>query len=641
MNVSLLSINAQRFLSRYQKIYYTVCLLLLAQGYSQAQVVSDSLRQKVDKQSSRDSVRYAKLKNKMSGGLGGTLWGFLFQDAYIDTTKKQEINPHIVHQGKVIRNIIIKRLDVFGPEINDTIATDPSFFERLGNKLHRETREATIRKYFLLFKEGDTIDPQQLWDNERLIRRNNDVFSDAKIFVIPDKTTNNIVDILLITKDIWSLIPEPGFSPYYLNISQRNFRGLAHRWDFIPIWDTNPLFTTKLAFETTYRIPSLIPRSFVTAEATLAFTQRRTYIGGRVFRPFLTADTKWAGSVELAFRNDSYDFELRRLRDRANNDSTVIGQVRIPRDYFLADAWLGRSFKITFGSENFRRNSRLILATRFSMFGFTARPDSTSATKYQAYQNRRDWLITVGFSNREYIKDNLIYGFGRTEDVPVGFSAGFIYGRRSGEFTKANYVGASFSKGQYFKKFGYVYGIANVGGFLNQDNQVEQGVFSLAGNYFSPLQKWGRKYYRHFFNIQYGVGINRYSTDFLSINLENGIPDINSARLYGNQKIVLNYESVLFTRLSFVGFRVAPFAFVSAGLVNLKGESLSDSPVYTGFGLGLRFRNDNLTFNTFQLRFGYYPNIPYVQAFSTIFGSTQSLRLPDFDISAPQFLPFR
>jgi len=53
-------------------------------------------------------------------------------------------------------------------------------------------------------------------------------------------------------------------------------------------------------------------------------------------------------------------------------------------------------------------------------------------------------------------------------------------------------------------------------------------------------------------------------------------------------------------------------------------------------------RNENLSINTLQLRFGYYPNIPGSSSSMryAIEGNTP-LRLRDFDIAAPSMVPYQ
>jgi hypothetical protein len=617
-------------------------ILLLILGWllawSASGQVTDSTRRQIDRQSVQDSATYARIKRNMSGGIKGSIWGILFKDIGMDTIRNMvEVNPYLEHQGKVIRKIFIKRLNVFGGSVTDTSVNEElGFFEKLGNRLHKETREQTIREQFLLFSEGDVLQAEVFWNNERLLRRTQ-IFTDARFIILGE---GNLVDILVITQDVWSLVPEfdfSGFDRYSVAFLQRNFRGLGHTFRNTFYYDQR--YRPGGAFSSTYLIPSIWKKSYVSGELSLYLQQFYKNIGIRVFKPFLTPTTKYAGAAELSYNWFKFENALTNTFDSDEQLQVKVAPAEIPRGYLLADAWLGRAFRVGIGSKDFQKNSRLVVAARSSSFRFLTRPEVTVDTN-QAYQNRHELLFSVGFTNRSYKKDALIYGFGRTEDVPVGYSAAITYGWRRGEISQSNYLGLRLSAGDYFRQSGYLFGVVSLGGFYNQNEVIEQGVFSIEGNYFSPLRRWGRRFVRHFANIQFGTGINRFSNDFLNMNRENGFPDIRSEYLWGTKKLVLYAESVVFTRLRFAGFRVATFGFGQIGFISLKNQSLFQN-TYTGLGLGLRLRNDNLTFDTFQIRLGFYPNIPDIGFFTPSFGSTPNLQLRDFNIDAPSILPYR
>jgi len=61
-----------------------------------------------------------------------------------------------------------------------------------------------------------------------------------------------------------------------------------------------------------------------------------------------------------------------------------------------------------------------------------------------------------------------------------------------------------------------------------------------------------------------------------------------------------------------------------------------------GFGIGFRVRNENLIFNTFQVRFGIYPGAPphSILQYVDIDGE-RLLNPPGFDPQAPGVTKFR
>jgi hypothetical protein len=69
-------------------------------------------------------------------------------------------------------------------------------------------------------------------------------------------------------------------------------------------------------------------------------------------------------------------------------------------------------------------------------------------------------------------------------------------------------------------------------------------------------------------------------------------------------------ETVCFTSLSVLDFHFAIFGFADFSWLGRQNENIYDRFPYSGFGLGVRIRNERLVFNTLQIRFSFYPNIP-------------------------------
>jgi hypothetical protein len=59
-------------------------------------------------------------------------------------------------------------------------------------------------------------------------------------------------------------------------------------------------------------------------------------------------------------------------------------------------------------------------------------------------------------------------------------------------------------------------------------------------------------------------------------------------------------------------------------------------------GFGIRVRNDNLVFNTLQIRIGFYPNPPQYSKLNFITVSGEKLLRPEnFDPGPPTVIPYR
>ncbi|MCY7350957.1 MAG: hypothetical protein LH606_09845 [Cytophagaceae bacterium] len=598
------------------------------------EIVTPKLPVARDSSRIRDSLFYTNLKRRMEKrGLTRDLYNFLFRDVY-NSRANQEVskideNPFAEFEGRVIRSIKVRRLAVFGPSVYDTLRKSDNWFERVGNRLHADTREGVIKRSFLLFREGESIDPEKLRNNERLLRTAN-IFHDARIVVIPERLDPRVVDVLILTQDVWSLIPDGGvggLTNFQLNLEQRNFRGLAHSFTNGIRFDGNAPYQ-RFEFLSRYRIP-YIGKTFITGEAGVLWLRDQKIASIDLYRPFLTPESKWAGAFRL-----SYNALRNRVFLRTGSDSTLV----FPLNFSQADLWVGRAFKLNFiNNAELQRRARLILAARISDYNYTQRPEVTPDTN-QLYQNSRSVLFSLGFTNRDYRRDLLIYGFGRTEDVPIGYLAQLVSGYESTEFGRRTYMALKLARGAYLNKNrGYLYTLANFGGYF-RPGKVEQGILSLESNYFSPLLGWGKSNFRHFINVRYTVGINRFNNEYISISNQNGIIGASSDLLRGTKRFTFGVESVFFSPFNVIGFRVAMFGFSTFGLVSSTNKTLFNGPLYQGYGLGFRLRNENLTFNTVQFRLGWYPNLPGNRPpFRLEFSGETPLRFNDFNFDRPEY----
>ncbi|WP_229317469.1 hypothetical protein [Larkinella sp. C7] len=588
------------------------------------------------KQVVRDSLFYTKLKNRMfKRKITRELHKLLFHDMYNSRIKtgdvnEIEVNPFIKYQGRVINKIFIRRLGVFGSSVYDTLRQPRSWLERTANQLHADTREGVIRRSFLLFEEGDRISPDTLRDNERLLRNSN-VFHDARIIVVPHEGSRGFVDVYVITQDVWSLLPSGsvgGFNRFDLRLEQRNFRGLAHTFSNQIAYNADDPFQ-KLEYRGRYIVP-YIGKTFFTGQADLVETRDLKQYAVRFYRPFLTPDTKWAGSAELSYNR----FPRYIVFSEDSAQLTKLG-------YYYNDVWAGYAFKpfFSFLGEGDDR-TRLVVAARFTRLAFTNRPEVRKDTN-QLFQNTNATLFSIGLSRRRYVRDVLIYGFGRTEDVPFGSLASIVAGYDNAELGQRKYLGFKYSKAHYLESFGYLYGALSIGSFLRSKTTVEQGVFSLESSYFTPLRttNWGN--WRHFINFRYTMGSQRFDNEFLTLSGRDRL-GINNNELRGTKLLLTNLENILFSRLNIVGFRVAIVTFANLGLVTYQTRKLFQGPLYQGYGVAFRLRNENLTFNSFQIRIAWYPNIPNNPApFRPAFEGIPTARFRDFDTSAPEIIPYR
>lgn len=568
-----------------------------------------------------------------------TFYNFLFRDIYNSTDSGQvsqiEQNPHKPFEGRWIRQVHVHSLDVFGHSVYDTAAVPNNWLDRIGNQFHRSTRERVIMRNFLFFEEGDLIDPEKIKDNERYLRQQG-IFHDVRIVIVPYMNAKDAVDVHVYTQDIWSLIPDGSASAldnFTIGLEQKNFRGMSHAFKNTFSYNGKDE-RQKMEYAGRYLIPSF-GKTFIAGQGIMNVQRDQKQLSFKAYRPFLTPQMKYAGSIEAGYYNTRL-FEF--TRDSLTGLSV--------RDYFwsqygLFDAWIGRSFRIFFGDDKLRERARFVVALRHTRQSFYGRDRTVTDSTNQLFQNTRPTLFSFGYSNRRYQRDVLIYGFGRTEDVPVGDLLSFVYGSDPAELGQRKYIGLKYSRARYIK-VGYLYNLTNVGTYL-KEGMTEQGVFSTENNYFTPLHALGRRWYaRHFLKVKFAWGFNRFQNEYFNISGTDGIQGIYSDELRGTRKLVVGAETVFFSPVNFLGFRVAPFLFTDIGWTAFSGQKLLNITPYQGYGIGFRFRNENLTFNTFQVRLSFYSGIPNIgQPYRASFDGISPLRFRDFDISAPEIVPFK
>jgi hypothetical protein len=527
---------------------------------------------------------------------------------------------YINYSGKKIRKIKLQRLNVFGANISNPASADPKKLENLLNKTHVNTNEAIIRKN-LLFSEGDTISPLILSDNERILRQLSYI-DDARIIIVP--VSEDEADIVVLTKDVYSLgatFSYKGLKKGSVSVFEKNIFGMGHEFGFELPYDANA--PDSPGFGVHYAINN-IWRSFLNLELFyLDGLGERTY-GFNLSRKLISSNTKYAGGISV-----------RQMYTTEDLDSLTVPE---PLKYNLQDYWLLRSFLL-----NKERVSRIIIGARYTNNNVFDRPFILPDSFYHL---QKYWMYigSAAFSIQKYYKTNLIYGYGRTEDIPYGGLLRITGGREYNEFNefrKRTYLGAEIALGKSSKDLGYFYTSAGVSSFID-GKQTKQGLLSISLKYFSNLLTFGNNMIRNFIYIDYNRCFDRNTDDFLTFGNENGFSGFRNDSVSGKQRLSASLESVLFSPVNLYGFRFAVFGFADFSLLAGTNEIIGNGYSLSGIGLGIRIRNDNLAFNTFQLRFGFFPQPPSYSKINHLTISGEQLLRPDnFDSGPPSIIPYR
>lgn len=600
---------------------------------------ADSLRRRFDEQRVLNRLKAFSRRKTIAGKALSALLNF---------TRRQEEQTGLDavlldrqfdrHNFKIVRRINIRTLDSFGFSLTDSTRRPRSFWEKSGNTLHIKTARSRVRQV-LLFRPGQPLEPQALAESERLLRQTPELL-DARVLVNENTTTRDSVDIEVLTTDVFSItagfelgsatagritLGDENFlgQGHQLKNAYRYGRGLANNGNEVP---------QQWAYEGSYTAPF---RHFVYARAR--YRNEYNYRSGGVAlqRDFYSPSARYAGA--LAFNSFSQNIALQ---------TPAPGQpyVFYPLRYTSQDAWVGRALKLRSYDLGYENPSRIIVAARLynTMFSTIPKPDPDLGIPPLDYRNSTSLLGTVGYSVRRYYKDRYLFGFGRTEDVPVGTLLSFTAGYDVNGVVPRRYLDIRVAAAGFSTRSGYLYGAVDLGSYqlMNKARTWEQGLLSTEFTSFTRLYHLGNWQYRHFLSSRGTIGLNRRPGEFLQgITNERGLRGFSPGQpIQATSRFVVNYETTVFTPLSLLGFRLAGVVFADAAWVSTqpRGGTPFDGSPYTGFGLGLRFRNEYTALRTFQLLFGFYPRgltTPNgVRLFET---ARETVTFTDFGLGAP------
>jgi hypothetical protein len=210
---------------------------------------------------------------------------------------------------------------------------------------------------------------------------------------------------------------------------------------------------------------------------------------------------------------------------------------------------------------------------------------------------------------RKYVEDKYIFKSGVIEDVPIGKIVGITGGYQYKNNIGRLYLGTRVSFGNYFE-WGFLSTNFEFGTFFDKSTTT-QTAFSFQAEYFTNLIDIGKWKLRQFIKPQIIIGINRQNSigDQLTINEENGIQGFKSA-VYGNQKMILTFQTQVYSTWNLLGFRLNPYLNYTIAMLGNEETGLRNSQAFSKIGIGFLITNDYLVFRTFQISLAYYPTIP-------------------------------
>ena len=135
-----------------------------------------------------------------------------------------------------------------------------------------------------------------------------------------------------------------------------------------------------------------------------------------------------------------------------------------------------------------------------------------------------------------------------------------------------------------------------------------------------------------------GFNFRENNLDYSDINREFQINTVRIDSLfYGIHSLSLRFSAAIYTPWYFYGFKFSLLGQLQGGFISPDVINLFHRPFYSGMGLGLLIKNDNLIFPTFLLNLFYYPNAPAgVPPWQFQFIQNAEFYVPDFNVGQPK-----
>jgi len=535
------------------------------------------------------------------------------------------------YAGKVIRRIIVRKL-AFGENVQDTSQPIIGALSRIANNLQTGTRPSII-KQFLFVKEGELIDPYRLADNERLLR-NLDFIKDSRIRVRPLANSIDSVDIYVIVRDVFSFGTKgdaSGINALSGTLYDANFLGRAQRVEFSLLLDKHrhPKFGSDILYRKYNIWGSFInvDLSYTTINKGISLgNENETSVFFKMERPLYTPSARFAGGVNL-----SWNRSVNRYR---KTDSLFLDY-----QYSLQDYWVGYnigtpSVKPSRGYREDNRRRRFVAIRYYEQF-FLRKPHPPEYN--YLYTDKRFVIGELNWYKLDFYKTNYIYGFGITEDIPIGFTRKIIAGYSKIDSLRRLYIGWQYDHWLVDNKENFFnYTLALGTNYYKKTWQDNSLLFNFS--WFSHLFAFKKFRFRQYADVSY-AGIGNYRVyDLLHINNEFGLLRFNTDSVTGIQRFTVGMESDFFTRWRIFGFKIGLFSFGKVTLLAGQHTGLLVGDLYSAAGGGFRMRNENLIFGTIEGRFTWFPRtIENINNITLRISGNIRFKFPDSFVKAPWF----
>ena len=506
------------------------------------------------------------------------------------------------YAGKRINSITIEQHN-FLSSIDSKESNLKDIFSKIGNKLQSNSKKRAIREN-IFFKEWDVFDPSIIAYNEKWLR-DLSYIQDAKILAMITPYDTNQVDVIVVTKDLFSYGGElliNNKDAYAAKLNNINFLGTGNSIQVNQNFENQRSPKSGWGYDVglsnflgTFISINAGVNQFGNNISNNVLSARKNYIS--VQRPILHPNSKWLGGMEYLETENENVFP--------GKWDTIFDQ-QLNYNLKHKDIWIG--YQLTKQSKRIKLNEyKQFIQYRYLENDFKARPIDYLLQLDRNYQNLKANFLSFTLVRQSVYRTRYLYGLGRYEDLPIGQSLTWTTGYSQIEKDRSAYLGFKFEQYKLSKKENYNHVIANIAtSYINKSLQDIRFLSSL--EQFSKLKYLNNGLrYRQILNLSFTQTLKNKYNEALRINSIFGIPQLNREQIKGGTRLSANWETVLYNNRAIWGFKSAPFVFGNLTYIRAVGNPILKGDIYTAIGSGMRIRNENLIFGTIELKGFYFP----------------------------------
>jgi hypothetical protein len=300
---------------------------------------------------------------------------------------------------------------------------------RLANRLHVRTKVSTIQAQ-LLFAPGDKYSARKLAETERALRLLSYIY-DARI--VPVHYADGKVDVMVLTKDVWTLSPGISFAraggsnDSRFNLQDTNFLGWGKTLQV-----SHGSTVDRTSDTVAWTDPNVFGSRWTSA---LAYSDSSdgSQRSLQVTRPFYSLDAAWSAKITAVnFDRTVSRYNLGQIVDQFNDDETSY-ELSGGLSNGLIDGWTKR---LTFGMRYDR--STFLPTPVTSLPALVLPPDRTLSYPFVGFDILQDKYTKIGDENQIGRTEDLYFGTEVTGEI--GFANGAFGADRSAVMLAAKAV---------------------------------------------------------------------------------------------------------------------------------------------------------------------------------------------------------